>query len=123
MSFPVPLIEPRRCQVCGCTEFEACVDEHGGRCCWVKADLCSHCVIRGESVGLPENDPSAAAGVVLAEALAEWQAATGQEQLDESLVDFAAFFCGAGFAGGLQYAQRHFVAMPEPSSQLIIPGM
>ena len=33
-----------RCRVCGCWEYDACVDDVRGPCCWVEADLCSHCV-------------------------------------------------------------------------------
>jgi hypothetical protein len=33
----------RECRVCGCSELDACVDEAGGTCYWVEADLCSAC--------------------------------------------------------------------------------
>lgn len=33
----------RKCRVCGCTQFRACVDPEHGPCWWVEGDLCSHC--------------------------------------------------------------------------------
>jgi hypothetical protein len=33
----------RACRVCGCTEFDACVDVLGRACYWVERDLCSGC--------------------------------------------------------------------------------
>lgn len=43
-------IQPRKCQVCGCTTFHGCIVEGGPGediiegCHWVKDDLCSACV-------------------------------------------------------------------------------
>lgn len=34
-----PVMAPRRCRVCGCTDARACPPT----CCWVEADLCSSC--------------------------------------------------------------------------------
>ena len=34
----------RACRICGCTEYNACVDPHGYPCRWIEADLCSHCI-------------------------------------------------------------------------------
>lgn len=31
------------CKVCGCSDFDACVDEDGQPCYWVDDDLCSAC--------------------------------------------------------------------------------
>lgn len=31
------------CRVCGCTEYNACVDTKGRSCYWVADALCSHC--------------------------------------------------------------------------------
>lgn len=33
----------RACKVCGCTEFNACMDSIHGACWWVGPNLCSHC--------------------------------------------------------------------------------
>ncbi len=33
----------RACRVCGCTEWDACMDLFGDPCHWVEADLCSAC--------------------------------------------------------------------------------
>lgn len=38
----------RKCGQCGCTDYDACVDEPRGPCWWVKAELCSHCEIPTE---------------------------------------------------------------------------
>lgn len=38
----------RQCGQCGCTDWEACVDEPRGPCWWVQAELCSHCEIPTE---------------------------------------------------------------------------
>lgn len=37
----------RACRVCGCTDEDCsqCIDETGGPCNWVEADLCSACVV------------------------------------------------------------------------------
>lgn len=32
--------DDRRCRVCGCTQFNACL----GGCYWIEEDLCSKCV-------------------------------------------------------------------------------
>ena len=32
------------CRVCGCWEYNACVDKFAGPCFWVDGDLCSACV-------------------------------------------------------------------------------
>lgn len=47
MNTPVvrlPASGLRACRVCGCTEFNACIDEAGIACHWVEANLCSCCV-------------------------------------------------------------------------------
>lgn len=31
------------CRVCGCTKYNACVNEYGDACSWVEPDLCSAC--------------------------------------------------------------------------------
>ena len=37
--------DERVCRVCGCTEYNACVDDNGENPChWVEDDLCSACV-------------------------------------------------------------------------------
>lgn len=33
----------RKCRVCACTEWRACVDIFGDACYWVGPDLCSAC--------------------------------------------------------------------------------
>jgi hypothetical protein len=55
------------CRVCGCTDQDCsrCIDRTGGRCWWVKADLCSAC----------EPDPIEAGGALtqdIAGKTAEW---------------------------------------------------
>ena len=41
----------RRCIVCGCIEFNACLDAAGQACAWVSDafDVCSHCLWFAES--------------------------------------------------------------------------
>ena len=39
---------PRRCRVCGSTEFTPCTESDGWPCCWVERDLCSGCAYRPE---------------------------------------------------------------------------
>lgn len=34
-----------RCRICGCSEFDACVDALGMPCRWVEEDLCSSCAV------------------------------------------------------------------------------
>jgi hypothetical protein len=34
------------CRECGCTDDDACLDEDGGPCSWVEANLCSACAPR-----------------------------------------------------------------------------
>ena len=36
-------VQIQSCRECGCTDLEACVDEHGIACHWVEKDLCSKC--------------------------------------------------------------------------------
>ena len=31
------------CRICGCTDFNACIQPDGFPCCWVEDDLCSSC--------------------------------------------------------------------------------
>jgi len=31
------------CRVCGCWDYNACVDDFAGPCFWVEGDLCSAC--------------------------------------------------------------------------------
>lgn len=31
------------CRVCGCWQYDACLDENGEPCHWAEADLCSVC--------------------------------------------------------------------------------
>ena len=31
------------CRVCGCTDFDACIEADGFPCCWVEDELCSAC--------------------------------------------------------------------------------
>ena len=33
----------RKCRVCGCHEYDACIHPKHGPCWWVEWDLCSHC--------------------------------------------------------------------------------
>lgn len=33
----------RTCRGCGCSEFDACVDDDGRPCSWSTDDLCSMC--------------------------------------------------------------------------------
>ena len=44
------------CRVCGCTDFNACIEADGFPCCWVEDDLCSACAFfaQGDSVVLLE---------------------------------------------------------------------
>lgn len=44
------------CRVCGCTDFNACIETDGFPCCWVEDDLCSSCAYfaQGDSVVLLE---------------------------------------------------------------------
>ena len=39
----------RKCRVCGCWEFDACLDAFFGACRWVEPDLCSGCDAPGET--------------------------------------------------------------------------
>ena len=50
----------RRCRVCGCSEFSACIEPDGWPCTWVKKDLCSACAYPPENgkVTLPEEQAS-----------------------------------------------------------------
>lgn len=40
----------RKCRKCGCTEDNACVDQHGNSCYWVDEDLCSDCLVNVEEI-------------------------------------------------------------------------
>ena len=44
------------CRVCGCTDFNACIEADGFPCCWVEKDLCSACAFfaQGDRVVLLE---------------------------------------------------------------------
>ena len=44
------------CRVCGCTDFDACIEPDGFPCCWVERDLCSACAFfaQGDRVVLLE---------------------------------------------------------------------
>lgn len=44
------------CRVCGCTDFNACIEPDGFPCCWVERDLCSACAFfaQGDRVVLLE---------------------------------------------------------------------
>jgi hypothetical protein len=35
---------PKICRGCGCTQWDACSDEHGHTCFWAEPGLCSGCV-------------------------------------------------------------------------------
>ena len=53
---------PRACRVCGCTEWQACVDLFGDPCHWAAPDLCSACLWESESYrGIFRPIPSRAA--------------------------------------------------------------
>ncbi len=45
-AFQARLIDraPRVCEVCGCSEQDACVEQHGGPCGWAEPARCSACV-------------------------------------------------------------------------------
>jgi hypothetical protein len=32
------------CKICGCTEYDDCIDENGCTCWWEHDDLCSSCI-------------------------------------------------------------------------------
>jgi hypothetical protein len=49
-----PVIEVRRCRVCGCTDDRACE----GGCSWIEADLCSACVETAERFAVVLTKPS-----------------------------------------------------------------
>lgn len=38
-----PLLPPRKCRACGCTQNAACMTEEGP-CYWIEEDLCSACL-------------------------------------------------------------------------------
>ena len=46
----------RSCRVCGCTDFNACIEPDGFPCCWVEEELCSACAFfaQGDRVVLLE---------------------------------------------------------------------
>ena len=33
----------RSCRICGCNDFNACIEPDGFPCCWVEETLCSSC--------------------------------------------------------------------------------
>ena len=33
----------RSCRICGCTDWNACIEPDGFPCCWVEDNLCSSC--------------------------------------------------------------------------------
>lgn len=40
------IIDPdpdRRCRICGCHDYDACIHPEHGNCYWIEEDLCSHC--------------------------------------------------------------------------------
>jgi len=37
------LLDDETCRVCGCTHYEACVDDVGEPCYWIEPGLCSAC--------------------------------------------------------------------------------
>ena len=49
-------MNPQRCRVCGCTDYNACIEPDGFPCCWVGNDLCSNCAFfaQGDRVELLE---------------------------------------------------------------------
>ena len=51
-------MNPQRCRVCGCTDYDACIEPDGFPCCWVGNDLCSNCAFfaQGDRVELLEAD-------------------------------------------------------------------
>lgn len=46
----LPIDGPARsCRVCGCTEFDACIDRNGVPCHWIEWNLCSRCATTSRS--------------------------------------------------------------------------
>ena len=46
-----PILKPRMCRSCGCTDYRACLDPvRGLPCHWVEDDFCSVCADELESV-------------------------------------------------------------------------
>ena len=33
----------RRCRICGCHDYDACIHPEHGNCYWIEEDMCSHC--------------------------------------------------------------------------------
>ena len=46
----------RSCRICGCTDWNACIEPDGYPCCWIEENLCSNCAFfaQGDSVILLE---------------------------------------------------------------------
>lgn len=40
----------RKCRKCGCTDNNACIDEHGQACYWVDENLCSACLVHIDEI-------------------------------------------------------------------------
>ena len=42
----------RSCRICGCTDWNACIEPDGFPCCWVEDNLCSSCAFFAQGDGV-----------------------------------------------------------------------
>jgi hypothetical protein len=33
-----------KCRICGCSQFDPCINRYGETCCWALSDVCSFCL-------------------------------------------------------------------------------